>query len=330
MLKRISYAFAIFTLLGLASLAQARAVLGETRNSNTTQAIEGSGQYGVLSSDHFHGDVSPNDNIFEGENAENFNPEEPDWPSDEDLQDGEDNWGFGSDIITDDEVSEESKEEFIKENREDNLDPSDEIKEDNLSYLNDLQNDTETTLMSETKKTDENRYEVAVIQTSKGQMIIEFWPDVAPKTVENFKSLANKGFYDGTAFHRIVKDFMIQGGDPLSVREDKKPLWGTGGPGYTIDAEFNDKKHVKGVVSMARATDPDSAGSQFFICLADAPFLDGQYTAFGKLVSGEDVLDSIGEVETEYNQGNEKSLPLERIEVKSIKIMDAKELQESI
>src|SRR5579859_6519979 len=125
-------------------------------------------------------------------------------------------------------------------------------------------------------------------------MVVEFWPDVAPKTVENFKALAGKGFYDGTAFHRIVKGFMIQGGDPLTKDPSQERSWGTGGPGHTIKAEFNDRSHKRGVISMARSSDPDSAGSQFFICLGDASFLDGKYTAFGLLVRGDEVLEAIG------------------------------------
>ncbi|HTL55144.1 MAG TPA: peptidylprolyl isomerase, partial [Candidatus Limnocylindrales bacterium] len=121
--------------------------------------------------------------------------------------------------------------------------------------------------------------EVAVLKTSAGEMIIEFWPEVAPKTVENFKALAQKGYYDGTAFHRIVKGFMIQGGDPLTKDPNREDEWGTGGPGHTIKAEFNDRRHERGVLSMARSSDPDSAGSQFFICLANASFLDRKYTA---------------------------------------------------
>src|SRR3954464_5366661 len=103
-----------------------------------------------------------------------------------------------------------------------------------------------------------NTNEVAVIKTAYGDMVIEFWPDVAPKTVENFKSLAKKGFYDGTAFHRIVKGFMIQGGDPLTKDPSKEDRWGTGGPGYSIDAEFNDRPHVRGVLSMSRSQNPHS------------------------------------------------------------------------
>ena len=124
-------------------------------------------------------------------------------------------------------------------------------------------------------------------------MVVEFWSDVAPKTVENFKTLASKGFYDGTAFHRIVKGFMIQGGDPLTKDAGAEHSWGTGGPGHKIKAEFNDKPHTRGVLSMARSNDPNSAGSQFFICHGDPRFLDRQYTAFGKLIKGDDVLEKI-------------------------------------
>jgi peptidyl-prolyl cis-trans isomerase B (cyclophilin B) len=163
-----------------------------------------------------------------------------------------------------------------------------------------------------------NANEVAVISTTEGDMVIKFWPDVAPKTVENFKKLASEGFYDGTAFHRIVKGFMIQGGDPLSKSDDD--MVGTGGPGYKIKAEFNEKPHVRGVISMARSQHPDSAGSQFFICLADARFLDRQYTAFGQLVKGDDVLGKIGDIPTTSGGGGEKSKPTKRIGVNSIKI----------
>src|ERR1700676_183233 len=117
-------------------------------------------------------------------------------------------------------------------------------------------------------------------------MVVEFWPDVAPLTVANFKKLASSGFYDGTAFHRIVKGFMIQGGDPLTKDLSKERLWGSGDPGYKIKAEFNKNSHERGVLSMARSRDPHSAGSQFFICLANVSRLDGQYTTFGKLIKG--------------------------------------------
>jgi peptidyl-prolyl cis-trans isomerase B (cyclophilin B) len=158
--------------------------------------------------------------------------------------------------------------------------------------------------------------EVAVIKTSMGEMVLEFWPDVAPKHVENFKSLAKKKFYDGTAFHRVIPDFMIQGGDPNTKDDNAKGAWGQGNPGYTIKAEFNNRKHVKGVLSMARTpTGPDTAGCQFFICLATAPHLDGQYTAFGKLIKGEDVLTKIGETPT-----GPRDIPVNRVNIESIKI----------
>ena len=165
--------------------------------------------------------------------------------------------------------------------------------------------------------------EVAVIKTSAGDMVVEFWPDVAPKTVENFKALAKKGFYDGTAFHRIVKGFMIQGGDPLTKDPGAEDSWGTGGPGHKIKAEFNDRPHVRGELSMARSQHPDSAGSQFFVCLADARFLDKQYTAFGKLIKGDEVLGKIGDSPTTMSGGGERSKPVSRVGVESVTIVPA-------
>ena len=162
--------------------------------------------------------------------------------------------------------------------------------------------------------------EVAVLKTSYGDMTIAFWPDVAPKTVENFKKLARDGFYDGTAFHRIIKGFMVQGGCP-NTKAGETGMPGTGGPGYKIKAEFNPKSHVKGVISMARSAQPDSAGSQFFICHGDAKFLDRQYTAFGELVEGVDVLDQIANVPTKNGGGGEKSTPIERVALESVKIV---------
>ena len=135
--------------------------------------------------------------------------------------------------------------------------------------------------------------EVAVLKTTVGEIVIEFWPDVAPKTVENFKKLAREGFYDGTCFHRVIKGFMIQGGDPLTKDASQESVWGTGGPKHRLKAEFNARPHVRGVISMARSQDPDSAGSQFFICHGAPTFLDHQYTAFGKLIKGDDVLEKI-------------------------------------
>jgi peptidyl-prolyl cis-trans isomerase B (cyclophilin B) len=166
--------------------------------------------------------------------------------------------------------------------------------------------------------------EQAVIKTSKGEMTIEFWDDVAPKTVANFKKLAKEGFYNGTAFHRIIKGFMIQGGDPNTKDPSKEGVYGMGDPGYKIKAEFNEKKHERGVLSMARSMDPDSAGSQFFICLDPAPFLDRQYTGFGRLVKGEDVLLKIGDTPVASN-GRERSKPTERVTVENVKIIPAPE-----
>jgi peptidyl-prolyl cis-trans isomerase B (cyclophilin B) len=165
--------------------------------------------------------------------------------------------------------------------------------------------------------------EVAVIKTSEGEMVFEFWPDVAPKTVENFKKLAKQGFYNGTAFHRIIKGFMVQGGDPLTKDPAQEARWGTGGPGYQIKAEFNSRSHQRGVISMARSNDPDSAGSQFFIVLGDASFLDGKYTAFGKLIKGDDVLGKIGDTPVARGGGGEASKPTKRIEVESVDIVPA-------
>jgi peptidyl-prolyl cis-trans isomerase B (cyclophilin B) len=160
--------------------------------------------------------------------------------------------------------------------------------------------------------------DVAVIKTTEGTMVVEFWPDVAPKTVENFKTLAKKGFYDGTCFHRVIKGFMIQGGDPLTKDPDAESEWGTGGPGYKIKAEFNDRSHTRGVISMARSNDPNSAGSQFFICHGNPTFLDHQYTAFGKLIKGDDVLEKIATTPT-----HPQDRPNTVMTVESIKIVDA-------
>ena len=165
--------------------------------------------------------------------------------------------------------------------------------------------------------------EVAVIKTSEGDMVIQFWTDAAPNTVENFKKLARQGFYDGTTFHRIVKGFMIQGGDPNSKDPAKENSYGQGGPGYNVKAEFNDHSHDLGVISMARSQDPDSAGSQFFICLGPVHRLDHQYTTFGKLIKGQDVLEKIGEIEVTRNSMGEPSKPTKRVVIESIKIVPA-------
>lgn len=123
------------------------------------------------------------------------------------------------------------------------------------------------------------------ITTEHGEILIELYPDAAPNTVANFKALAGKGFYDGLTFHRVIPGFMAQGGDPLGN--------GTGGPGYRVKAEFNAHRHVRGTVAMARAADPDSAGSQFYICFEPQPHLDGQYTVFGQVIEGMEIVDQI-------------------------------------
>ena len=163
--------------------------------------------------------------------------------------------------------------------------------------------------------------EVAVIKTSDGEIVVEFWPDVAPKTVENFKKLARQGFYDGTCFHRVIRGFMIQGGDPNTKDPAKEAIWGMGDPtkpGYTIKGEFSDRKHVRGVISMARKNDPDSADCQFFICDGSAPHLDGKYAAFGKMIKGDDVLEKIASTPT-----HPPDRPDKRIDIISIRIVPA-------
>ncbi len=157
----------------------------------------------------------------------------------------------------------------------------------------------------------------ATIETKFGAITLKFFPEVAPGHVKNFIDLAQKGFYDGTTFHRVIPGFMIQGGDPNSKNPDKRSH-GTGGPGYTIKAEFSDKPHKRGTLSMARAQSPDSAGSQFFICVKDSSFLDKQYTVFGEVTSGIEVVDKI------VSQPKDRSdNPNDRIEMK-VKINEGK------
>jgi peptidyl-prolyl cis-trans isomerase B (cyclophilin B) len=165
--------------------------------------------------------------------------------------------------------------------------------------------------------------EVAVIKTSEGDMVVQFWTDAAPNTIENFKKLARAGFYNGTIFHRIVKGFMVQGGDPNSKDPAKEDRYGEGGPGYKIKAEFNDHSHERGVISMAREPDPDSAGSQFFVCLGPTPRLDHQYTTFGKLIKGDDVLGKIGDTAVTRNSMGENSKPTKRVTIEKIDIVPA-------
>ncbi len=164
----------------------------------------------------------------------------------------------------------------------------------------------------EVKKMSETK---AVVETKFGNMEIKFFPEVAPNHVSNFIELAKKGFYDGTCFHRVIPGFMIQGGDPNSKDPDRSKH-GMGGPGFTVKAEFNDKPHKRGILSMARSQHPDSAGSQFFICVADAPFLNKKYTVFGEVTSGMEVADKI------VSQPRDKmDNPIERIEMK-VKIIE--------
>lgn len=156
---------------------------------------------------------------------------------------------------------------------------------------------------------------VAVISVSingqpAGEMVAEFYPDKAPNHVRNFKWLADNKFYDGVKFHRVIKGFMLQGGDPTGT--------GGGGPGWQVNAEFNDIKHTKGILSMARTNDPNSAGSQFFVMDGATPHLDGQYTAFGKVIKGTDVIDKVTAVPT---AGPERSSPTQEIKMTSVRIV---------
>ena len=164
--------------------------------------------------------------------------------------------------------------------------------------------------------TDASDNEVAVIETTLGDIELELQNDIAPGHVKNFKDLAGKGFYDGTTFHRVIPGFMIQGGDP-NTKSDDRSTHGMGGPGYTIKAEFNSTPHTRGVLSMARSQDPDSAGSQFFVVVKDSSFLDNQYTVFGRVTKGMDVVDKIVSVPRDS-----KDNPDEKVEIKSVKMIN--------
>ncbi|MAX17969.1 MAG: peptidylprolyl isomerase [Nitrospina sp.] len=157
--------------------------------------------------------------------------------------------------------------------------------------------------------------EIAVIETTLGNIELEFLVEKAPGHVKNFKELVKKGFYDGTIFHRVIPGFMIQGGDPNSKSDDRSKH-GTGDPGYTIKAEFNDTPHDRGILSMARSSDPDSAGSQFFIVVEDSHFLDNKYTAFGRVIKGMKVADKIVNVPRDPRDN-----PKDRVEMKFVKIV---------
>ena len=181
----------------------------------------------------------------------------------------------------------------------------------------------------------EKETEVAVISTKYGDMVVEFYPDVAPMHVESFVALANEKYFDGTTFHRVIPDFVIQGGDPNSKLENRS-LHGTGGRAgkffgigdendsstWLIPQEFNSIAHEKGVLSMARTNDPNSASSQFFVCHGDPSFLDNNYTVFGKVIQGLEVIDSIANVEKDMNDN-----PLEKIEM-TVKMMKRSEVLE--
>ena len=157
----------------------------------------------------------------------------------------------------------------------------------------------------------------AIVNTNLGNIQFELLADVAPETVRNFIKLAKSGFYDGTLFHRVIPKFMIQGGDP-NTRESDKSTWGTGGPGYNIKAEFSSRSHLRGIVSMARSADPDSAGSQFFIVTSDSTFLDREYTVFGQVLVGMEVADKIVSLPRDGND-----CPLQEAKMIQVTISDA-------
>ncbi|WP_083249362.1 peptidylprolyl isomerase [Brachyspira hampsonii] len=171
-----------------------------------------------------------------------------------------------------------------------------------------------TVLIAQKPKTSK---EHLFIETNFGTIEIAFFPEKAPKHVEAIKKLANEGFYDGTLFHRVIPGFMIQGGDPLS-KQPNRALHGTGGPNFVIPAEFNDVSHKRGICSMARGTSINSAGSQFFICVADSPFLDGQYTVWGEVVSGMDVADKIVALKRDANDNPLEPAKMNRVYVKTV------------
>ena len=173
--------------------------------------------------------------------------------------------------------------------------------------------------MIDLESTDPSTLEAELV-TDKGTMVLTFFPEQAPKHVRSFLELSQKGYYDGIAIHRVVRNFMIQSGCP-NTRKGGKGQPGTGNPGYRIQAEFSDIPHHRGIVSMARTQDPDSAGSQFFIVHADhARSLDGQYTVFGKIEEGLDVLDEIAAVDCDFGPGGERSSPRQRIEIQTVRL----------
>jgi len=171
-------------------------------------------------------------------------------------------------------------------------------------------------VVSDTKTVSENNIVKVKFNTSEGEITLEMYPEKAPKTVSNFVELAKQGFFDGTKFHRVINDFMIQGGDPLSKEESQRPYWGTGGPGYSFEDEQNDLALVSGVIAMANSG-PNTNGSQFFIITAEAtPWLQGKHTGFGKVVSGLDIVEII-----EKTKVGPTDQPLEDIEINSVEIL---------
>ena len=154
----------------------------------------------------------------------------------------------------------------------------------------------------------------AIIETNIGTIAFKLLPDLAPETVRNFETLSRNGFYNGTLFHRVIPGFMIQGGDP-NTKTGNKSTWGTGGPGHTIKAEFSSRSHHRGIVSMARSQDPNSAGSQFFIVTTDSTFLDRQYTVFGEVIEGMDIADKIVNLQRDRND-----CPLEEVKMLHVKV----------
>lgn len=153
--------------------------------------------------------------------------------------------------------------------------------------------------------------ELGLIRTPHGEIKVRFFTDSAPKHVESFKKLAKAGFYNGTIFHRVIPGFMIQGGDPLSKDPNKRELHGTGGPDYQIPAEFSERNHKRGTLSAARSQDPNSAGSQFFIVVTDAPHLDGQYSIFGEVVEGMEVVDKIVHEDRDNRDNPKRSMTMD-------------------
>jgi peptidyl-prolyl cis-trans isomerase B (cyclophilin B) len=156
---------------------------------------------------------------------------------------------------------------------------------------------------------------VVNIETNFGKILFKLLPELAPETVRNFEKLSKERFYDETLFHRVIPGFMIQGGDP-NTKTDNKGSWGTGGPGYNLKAEFSSRSHLRGIVSMARSQDPDSAGSQFFIVTADSTFLDRQYTVFGEVTEGMDIADKIVNLEKDGND-----CPLEKVQMLHVTVV---------